>query len=75
MTVTARRSAPGATESKNDDPRGRSTGIKKFGGYAVHNIFAMIYLYPFALQIATSMTSDAQAAFARGPRAGTVDSS
>ena len=62
MTVTARRSARGATESKNDDPRGRSTGIKKFGGYAVLIIFAVIYLYPFAIQIATSMKSDAQAA-------------
>ena len=40
----------------------RNAGIKKLAGYAVLVIFAVIYLYPFAIQIATSFKDDAQAA-------------
>ena len=40
----------------------RNAGIKRFAGYAVLVIFAIIYLYPFAIQIATSFKDDPQAA-------------
>lgn len=40
----------------------RNAGAKKLGGYAVLLVFAVIYLYPFLIQIATSLKDDAQAA-------------
>ncbi len=54
--------AEGRTAGTDPSPvRGRRPG-KKFGGYAVLVIFAVIYLYPFLIQIATSLKTDAQAA-------------
>lgn len=40
----------------------RNVGLKKVGGYAVLILFAVIYLYPFLIQIATSFKTDAQSA-------------
>jgi len=45
-----------------DQRRERNSGLKKLGGYAVLVLFAVIYLYPFAIQIATSFKDDPQAA-------------
>jgi len=45
-----------------DQRRERNSGLKKLGGYAVLALFAVIYLYPFAIQIATSFKDDPQAA-------------
>ncbi|MHB8187409.1 MAG: carbohydrate ABC transporter permease [Dermatophilaceae bacterium] len=41
--------------------RVRNAGPKKLAGYAVLVLFAIIYLYPFLIQIATSLKSDPQA--------------
>ena len=41
--------------------RVRKAGPKKLAGYAILIIFAIIYLYPFLIQIATSLKSDPQA--------------
>ena len=41
--------------------RVRNAGRKKFAGYAVLIIFAVFYLYPFLIQIATSFKDDPQA--------------
>jgi multiple sugar transport system permease protein len=45
-------------------PRGASASmfVKKFAGYALLIFFAIIYLYPFVIQIATSFKTDADAA-------------
>jgi multiple sugar transport system permease protein len=40
---------------------GRTTGWKLVGAYAVLALFALVYLYPFLIQIATSLKTDAQA--------------
>jgi multiple sugar transport system permease protein len=37
-------------------------GLRRFAGYTVLIVFAVIYLYPFAIQIATSFKDDPQAA-------------
>lgn len=42
--------------------RRRHVSPKKFAGYSVLIIFAVIYLYPFMTEIATSFKSDSQAA-------------
>lgn len=41
--------------------RVRRSGPKKLAGYAILIIFAIIYLYPFLIQIATSLKSDPEA--------------
>ena len=41
--------------------RVRNAGPKKLAGYTVLVLFAIIYLYPFLIQIATSLKSDPQA--------------
>jgi multiple sugar transport system permease protein len=50
------------TDAPESPPGRRNVGLKKVGGYAVLVLFAVIYLYPFFIQIATSFKSDAQAA-------------
>jgi multiple sugar transport system permease protein len=42
-------------------PRERKVSPKKFAGYAILIIFSVIYLYPFLIQIATSLKDDPQA--------------
>ncbi len=59
-TITKQKTAPAVHEA--DVRRVRNSGIKKFLGYAVLLTFAVIYLYPFAIQIATSFKDDPQAA-------------
>ncbi|MEP6799068.1 MAG: carbohydrate ABC transporter permease, partial [Lapillicoccus sp.] len=59
---TATKQRPEAAVQAADQRRVRNSGIKKFAGYAVLIIFAIIYLYPFAIQIATSFKDDPQAA-------------
>jgi multiple sugar transport system permease protein len=58
-------SAPGAAASGPRLPlsgrRAHRLNPKKLLGYSVLIVFAMIYLYPFAIQIATSFKSDPQA--------------
>ncbi|NMM34605.1 MAG: carbohydrate ABC transporter permease [Phycicoccus sp.] len=39
----------------------RKVSVKKYAGYAILIIFAVIYLYPFLIQIATSLKSDPDA--------------
>jgi len=64
LLETTAHTPPTGTSSTGDasspGPAGRP--LKKFGGYAVLIIFAVIYLYPFLIQIATSFKTDAQAA-------------
>ena len=64
LQETTAHTPPTGTSSTGDasspGPAGRP--LKKFGGYAVLIIFAVIYLYPFLIQIATSFKTDAQAA-------------
>lgn len=53
-----------ATASTGIGERSQSSarrGLKRFAGYAVLIIFALIYLMPFAIQIATSFKTDADA--------------
>ncbi|WP_295696606.1 carbohydrate ABC transporter permease [Lapillicoccus sp.] len=59
-TITKQNTTPAVHEA--DLRRVRNSGIKKVLGYAVLLIFAVIYLYPFAIQIATSFKDDPQAA-------------
>lgn len=44
-----------------DGRRVRNAGRKKVAGYAVLSLFALFYLYPFLIQIATSFKDDPQA--------------
>ena len=53
-----------ATASTGIRERSQSSarrGLKRFAGYAVLIIFALIYLMPVAIQIATSFKTDADA--------------
>ncbi len=59
-TITKQNTTPAVHEA--DLRRVRNSGIKKVLGYSVLLIFAVIYLYPFAIQIATSFKDDPQAA-------------
>ncbi len=58
---TATKQKPAVVQAE-DQRRVRNSGVKKFAGYAVLILFAIIYLYPFLIQIATSFKTDAQAA-------------
>jgi multiple sugar transport system permease protein len=49
------------TEPPSGTRRSRQVNPKKVAGYAVLIIFALIYLYPFLIQIATSFKSDPEA--------------
>ncbi len=61
--TTAHTPPTGTGSTGNASSPGRAgRPLKKFGGYAVLIIFAVIYLYPFLIQIATSFKTDAQAA-------------
>jgi multiple sugar transport system permease protein len=59
MTITAVRSNEHAPEVGGR--RVRKAGSKKLAGYAILIIFAIIYLYPFLIQIANSLKSDSAA--------------
>lgn len=65
-TATAPAAAsPGArTTGSNNRQRSRRTGpsAKKIAAYVVLTLFAIIYLYPFFIQIAASLKDDPQAA-------------
>jgi multiple sugar transport system permease protein len=59
----ARRTAAGSDGTNGNDPAvagrdARQVNPKRIVGYAVLIIFAIIYLYPFLIQIATSFKSD-----------------
>jgi multiple sugar transport system permease protein len=58
-TTEAGKSTPDLTDAGQSPTR---RGLKRFGGYAVLIAFAFIYLYPFAIQIATSFKTDPDAA-------------
>lgn len=62
MSATTQDRVASATHTPESPPGRRNVGLKKVGGYAVLVLFAVIYLYPFLIQIATSFKSDAQAA-------------
>jgi multiple sugar transport system permease protein len=55
--VTTTKRAPVAPVRR----RGRKVGGKRIAGYAVLILFAIFYLYPFLIQIATSFKDDPQA--------------
>jgi len=59
MTTSSIRTRDKAPEG--DGRRGRGVSPRKFAGYAILVIFAIIYLYPFLIQIATSLKDDPQA--------------
>ncbi len=59
MTATA--TAPTRDSEPDLHRRERKVSPRKFAGYAVLVIFAVIYLYPFLIQIATSLKDDPQA--------------
>lgn len=63
-TATTTPAAGLARAKARDIPSKREPrrNVKKFAGYAVLILFAIIYLYPFLIQIATSVKSDEQAA-------------
>jgi multiple sugar transport system permease protein len=50
------------TDPLTGDRRRRNVNPKRVAGYAVLILFAIIYLYPFLIQIATSFKSDPEAA-------------
>jgi multiple sugar transport system permease protein len=58
MSATTGTSAPPVAPARR---RGRKAGGKKIAGYAVLILFAIFYLYPFLIQIATSFKDDPQA--------------
>ena len=53
---------PTGIEPRADGRHGRNVNPKRLAGYAVLILFAIIYLYPFLIQIATSFKSDPEAA-------------
>ena len=59
---TSTTGGPGGTQPPAGTRRRRQVNPKKVAGYAVLIIFAVIYLYPFLIQIATSFKSDPEAA-------------
>jgi multiple sugar transport system permease protein len=59
VTRTAPAARPTVTPAR---PGGPLRFVKRFGGYAVLVVFAVVYLYPFFVQIATSFKTDADAA-------------
>ena len=59
MTTTAERIQDGAPQDLG--PRVRKVSRKRIGGYVILVSFAVIYLYPFLIQIATSLKDDPQA--------------
>ena len=58
---TSTTGGPGGTQPPAGTRRRRQVNPKKVAGYAVLIIFAVIYLYPFLIQIATSFKSDPEA--------------
>ena len=62
MSATTPDRTATAAASSESPPGRKNVGLKKVGGYAVLILFAIIYLYPFLIQIATSFKTDAQAA-------------
>jgi len=62
-TVTTATVREADTEAGTARRPGRfgQAGPKKIAGYAVLVLFAVIYLYPFLIQIATSLKSDPEA--------------
>jgi len=52
---------PRAGTTSGGVPGGRRVAPRKVAGYAVLALFAVIYLYPFLIQIATSLKTDPQA--------------
>lgn len=60
-TTSATTTEKSGVQSNGSDGRAGPRNLKKFAGYAVLIVFAIIYLYPFLIQIATSIKSDAQA--------------
>ncbi len=61
MTTTSNRPPRTEDAAVRTDRSRRSFSPKKFAGYAILIIFAIIYLYPFLIQIATSLKDDPQA--------------
>ena len=61
MSTVTRERAP-QTAATTSPGRTPAMVVKRFGGYAVLIFFAVIYLYPFFIQIATSFKTDADAA-------------
>lgn len=61
-TTTPRSTVSASGGDGSTSPRApQRGGAKKFAGYAILIVFAVIYLYPFLIQIATSVKSDEQA--------------
>ena len=58
---TSTTGGPGDPQPPAGTRRGRQVNPKKVAGYTVLIIFAVIYLYPFLIQIATSFKSDPEA--------------
>ena len=64
MSTSTQGARAGTEEVSHVTQEGRPVkraGVKKLAGYAVLVAFAVIYLYPFVIQIATSFKSDAGA--------------
>jgi multiple sugar transport system permease protein len=59
---TSTTGGPTGTDPLTDERRRRNVNPKRVAGYAVLILFAIIYLYPFLIQIATSFKSDPEAA-------------
>ncbi|HYO17959.1 MAG TPA: carbohydrate ABC transporter permease [Dermatophilaceae bacterium] len=60
--LTSTTGGPTGTDPRTDGRRWRNVSPKRVAGYAVLILFAIIYLYPFLIQIATSFKSDPEAA-------------
>jgi multiple sugar transport system permease protein len=58
---TSATGGPGDVDPRTGDRRRRNVNPIRVAGYAVLIIFAVIYLYPFLIQIATSFKSDPEA--------------
>jgi len=59
---TSTTGGPTGTDPRTGDRRRGNVNPKRVAGYAVLILFAIIYLYPFLIQIATSFKSDPEAA-------------
>lgn len=59
---TSTTGGPTGTDPLTGERRRRNVNPKRVAGYAVLILFAIIYLYPFLIQIATSFKSDPEAA-------------
>jgi len=59
---TSTTGGPTDTDPRTGGRRRRNVNPKRVAGYAVLILFAIIYLYPFLIQIATSFKSDPEAA-------------